>query len=384
VMFGIPTVNLQSSPNPVNFGSTTILKAIVLGSSPTIAPTGTISFFEPIIGLAPLPGTVSYATVTDPNTGNLDLQGTLAMKPTFTAGYFANYNGDTNYPPADVCCATQITVNGNDFVLSAQQSSATASAGFPAFYQLMAGLQSNTGPVSFGANACSGLPAETTCTISPDPTSSTGFVNLRISTTGPHGVPSAKASGYRSQLFWAANSALPLAAILLVGYRRRGRKQLPLRLLLTLAIVLGAGCGGGAGGGGGGGGGGTLPLPPTNLAAAAASYNEIDLSWTQPAATGFTVYRSTTSGFTPSSANQIASYGPEYAPSYPDSGLTPSTTYYYVVKATNSSGASGPSNQASATTQALDPGTPTGTYNITVTGTSGSISHSVNLTLVVR
>ncbi|HKR85651.1 MAG TPA: fibronectin type III domain-containing protein, partial [Terriglobales bacterium] len=191
-----------------------------------------------------------------------------------------------------------------------------------------------------------------------------------------------KASGYRSQLFWGANSALPFAAILLIGYRRRGKKRLPLRLLLTLTVVLGVGCGGGAGGGGGGG--GTLKVAPTNLTAAVASYNEIDLTWTQPPAAGFTVYRSTTSGFTPSPANQIASYGPEYAPSYMDSGLTPSTTYYYLVKATNSSGASGLSNQASATTQALDPGTPAGTYNITVTGTTGSISHSVNLTLVVR
>jgi hypothetical protein len=64
--------------------------------------------------------------------------------------------------------------------------------------------------------------------------------------------------------------------------------------------------------------------------------------------------------------------------------LAPSTAYYYVVKATNGSGSSGPSNQASAITQALDPGTPVGTYNITVTATSGAISHNVNLTLVVQ
>jgi hypothetical protein len=111
------------------------------------------------------------------------------------------------------------------------------------------------------------------------------------------------------------------------------------------------------------------------------------LTWTQQAATGFTVYRSTTSGFTPSPSNQIASYPSGYASSYGDSPLAPSTTYYYVVKATNNSGSSGSSNQASATTQVLDPGTPPGTYNITVTGTSGSgasmITHSTTVTLVV-
>jgi hypothetical protein len=379
-----PSVTLQPSVSSVNAGSSVALIATAVGCSKTIAPTGTNSFFEPIIGLSPLPGTISYATITDPNTGNLALKGTLTIKPSFTAGYFANYNGDINYPPGSNCCATFVTVNGNDFTLSAQQSSASVLAGFTAFYQLIVGVQSNTAPVSFGANACSGLPAEATCSFGPDPISSTGYVNLQISTTGPHGIPGARGSGNRSQLFWAA-STLPFAAILLIGYRRTGMKHLP-RLFLTLIVGLSAGCGGGAGGGGSGGGGGTPPAP-TNLAAMAASYNQIDLTWTQQAATGFTVYRSTTSGFTPSPSNQIASYPSGYASSYGDSPLAPSTTYYYVVKATNNSGSSGSSNQASATTQVLDPGTPPGTYNITVTGTSGSgasmITHSTTVTLVV-
>ena len=384
VRFDVPTVNLQSTPNPVNLGSGTTLTATVLGGSPKIAPTGTVSFFEPLLGLAALPGTVTYATVTDPNTGNLDLQAKLGIKPSFTDGYFANYNGDTNYPAGNTCCATFVTVNGNDFVFSAQQSSASTSPGISAFYQLIVGMQSNTGPVSFGVNACSGLPAEATCSFSPDPNSNTGFVNLQISTTGPHGVPGAKASSYRSQLFWAG-SILPFAAILLIGYRRGRTKRSLLRLLPTFLLPLGIACGGGGGGGGGGSGGGTPPSAPTNLTATAASYNQIDLNWTQSTqGTGFTVFRSTTSGFTPSPSNQIANYPSGYAPSYPDSPLAPSTAYYYVVKATNGSGSSGPSNQASATTQALDPGTPVGTYNITVTATSGSISHSVNLTLIVK
>src|SRR4029077_10973896 len=38
--------------------------------------------------------------------------------------------------------------------------------------------------------------------------------------------------------------------------------------------------------------------------------------------------------------------------SFSNTGLTASTTYFYLVEATNSAGTSGPSNQASATTQA--------------------------------
>ena len=382
----VPAVTIQPSLSSVNVGSTVALIATVVGCSKTIAPTGTITFFEPILGLAPLPGTVSYTTITDPGTGNLALQGMLTTKPGFTAGYFANYNGDINYPAGSTCCAALVTVNGNDFTLSAQPSSVTVQAGFSALYQLVVGLQSNTGSVSFGANACSGLPPEASCNFVPDPTSNTTIANLQISTTGPHSIPNARPSNYRSQLFWVGTT-LPFAAILLIGYRRSGRGGLCQRLLLTIFILLGAGCGGGGvsgGGGGGGGGGGTPPAAPTNLTATSASYSEIDLNWAQATTAGFKVYRSTTSGFTPSASNQIASYGPGYTPSYQDPALSPSTTYYYEVKATNSSGVSGPSNQASATTQGLDPGTLAGTYNITVTATNGSISHSVNLTLVVH
>jgi hypothetical protein len=78
------------------------------------------------------------------------------------------------------------------------------------------------------------------------------------------------------------------------------------------------------------------------------------------------VYRSTTSGFTPSSTNEVA-IGVT-STSYSDSGLQPSTTYYYVVKAVDSAGTSAASAHASATTAAASSGSGTGchvTYAIT-------------------
>jgi hypothetical protein len=93
------------------------------------------------------------------------------------------------------------------------------------------------------------------------------------------------------------------------------------------------------------------PQPPTNLAAIAASSSSINLTWTASPTSGVTysVFRSTSSGFIPSSANQIASA--VAGTSFSDAGLTCATAYFYLVEAVNGSGASAPSNQASATTQ---------------------------------
>jgi mannan endo-1,4-beta-mannosidase len=64
----------------------------------------------------------------------------------------------------------------------------------------------------------------------------------------------------------------------------------------------------------------------------------------------YNVFRSTSSGFTPSPGNQIASG--LNSTSLSDAGLASSTTYFYKVEAADAAGASAPSNQAAATTGA--------------------------------
>jgi endoglucanase len=110
-------------------------------------------------------------------------------------------------------------------------------------------------------------------------------------------------------------------------------------------------------GGGGGGNGGTCsvaPSAPSGLAALAVSSSQINLTWTAVAPPSgcsitYNVSRSTTSGFTPSPSNQVASG--LSAPSFTITGLAAATTYYYKVEALDASGASPASTQASATTQ---------------------------------
>jgi endoglucanase Acf2 len=92
------------------------------------------------------------------------------------------------------------------------------------------------------------------------------------------------------------------------------------------------------------------PAAPTGVSATAKSSSEIDLAWVLVPNVTYTVYRSTTSGFTPSPATQVAAG--LTAAAYADTGLAASTTYYYVVEAVNAGGSSGPSAQASATTSA--------------------------------
>jgi fibronectin type 3 domain-containing protein len=101
----------------------------------------------------------------------------------------------------------------------------------------------------------------------------------------------------------------------------------------------------------------TLPLPPaapTGLAASAGNA-QVVLTWSASAgATSYKVFRSTTSG---SYGSPIAT-GVAESP-FTDSGLSNGTTYFYVVRASNSGGDSGNSNEVSATPIA-PPAAPTG------------------------
>ena len=91
----------------------------------------------------------------------------------------------------------------------------------------------------------------------------------------------------------------------------------------------------------------TMPAPPTGLVASASSASQISLSWNASGgATSYKVQRS------PDGSTGWSQVGASSTTSFTDSGLSPSTTYFYRVLASNSVGDSAPSNVASATTPA--------------------------------
>jgi hypothetical protein len=98
-----------------------------------------------------------------------------------------------------------------------------------------------------------------------------------------------------------------------------------------------------------------VPAAPSLLNAKAMSSSRIDLTWTDNSGveSNMVVERSTSSSF----ASPVVATLPADTTSYSDTGLSPSTTYYYRVKATNATGPSGYSNTSSDTTQAPPPAT---------------------------
>ncbi len=121
-----------------------------------------------------------------------------------------------------------------------------------------------------------------------------------------------------------------------------------------------------------------VPPPPANLAADAESSTQITISWTDNSDNeeGFKIERSPdgTTGWT-----EIATVGPGIT-NFQNINLTPSTIYYYRVRAFNPGGNSGYSNTANATTKIniQIPAAPTDLYADAVSGSEIYLSWTDN------
>ncbi|MDB6029348.1 MAG: hypothetical protein JWM68_5571 [Verrucomicrobiales bacterium] len=119
-----------------------------------------------------------------------------------------------------------------------------------------------------------------------------------------------------------------------------------------------------------------LPLAPSGLSATAISSGQVDLSWADNSSneTGFIVRRSLTSG---GPYTDIVTRGANVT-TYSDTSVGSVTTYYYVVRATNSAGLSANSAQVSVTTPSGAPVAPSGLVATAWTSTSIRLSWTDN------
>jgi hypothetical protein len=251
VKFPSPGMLLASSSYSVVPGSSITLTTTVGGFSKSIAPTGTISISG---SEGQIPGTISYTTVTDRNSGYLDLQGSIAFTPTFTDYYSTQYSGDSNFPNNQTF-SSRVDVTGSDFTLwFPPQTTMTVVVGsYGQLNNLLVGMQTDTAPVTFSVTPCTGLPAESMCSVGPS-VSYTSTIQVNVTTTAPHQVASNRAADGGTPGIWAMFLGLGIASILVIGGPRH--RSTLLAIALCAFLVGGFGCGGGGNNSGGGGGGG--------------------------------------------------------------------------------------------------------------------------------
>jgi hypothetical protein len=121
------------------------------------------------------------------------------------------------------------------------------------------------------------------------------------------------------------------------------------------------------------------PTAPANLTATTGNVGSVDLSWTaatdDTAVTQYNIYRSTTSGFTPSASTLI---GTSTTTSYTDN--VAAGTYYYLVIAQDTAGLEGPPSNQAAGISTADTIPPTVTITNPTSGAAvaGAVTVSAN------
>jgi hypothetical protein len=124
----------------------------------------------------------------------------------------------------------------------------------------------------------------------------------------------------------------------------------------------------------------TIPNAPSNLTATAASSSQVNLAWQDNSTneTNFEIWR-----YQASTGWVVLPQVGENVVSYTDTGLSPSTSYYYMVRAINTAGASVFSNMAGATTlsgSTADTTPPIDSISSPTSGTTYTTAQTVTIT----
>jgi hypothetical protein len=360
-----PAMSLTPANQIVPAGNTATLTTLVDTTNKTVYPTGNVMLWNNSTGA--LAAGPTACTNAQDSSGNYACLVTFTVTPTASMTVYARYSGDSNYPYQISPTATiaipdfSIAPGSNQFTITAGQSvnvpiNITALSGF------------NGTVTNFACPA--GLPAETTCSFNPAQVTGSGTTTLTVSTT-PLGQVRSRAYAANRSIWWAATGGVLLVGICLIGapISRRQRSSLLAVVVVAFFMTL-PGCGGG-------GGSSNNPVPsitslsPTSVAAGSAAQT-LTLN-----GSGFM----SASTVTLNGAAHASSFVSASQLSVPLSTNDLATIGAFPVVVTNPAPGGGSSSSVNFS---VVTGTPTGTFNIMVTASSGSLTHNATFALVVQ
>jgi len=358
-------LSISASATNVPVGTPVVLTALVDTTVNNLSPTGTFTFYGPN---GVISGNPTVTQVTD-SSGYSALQATLTVIVNTASNYNYQYSGDSNYFGG---YGGSVLVGVPDFSIFPISNGVTVTAGQT--QQLgfnVNALYGFTGTV--GNFTCSGLPAEATCSFNPTQVANGGTTMLTI-TTAAIGQARQRVSSEPPKRLWLVETGI-LIGVCLMGISTR-RREAGIVLLICVLVLLPS-CGGGSGGGGGG---GTTPNPtpsitslsPSQIVAGSTTVPTVLVNGSGFIATSAVTYGGSQHPFTTNNGNQI---GLEL------SANDVATLGKFPVVVTNPTPGGGASNSMDFN---VTTGTPIGFFPITVTATSGSVSHTATFYLTVQ
>jgi hypothetical protein len=350
------------------------------------APTGTVTFTcssgpsgcnGASLGSGSVTGTAGSGNVQNGSftaaTATASMTTTAGALPIGSDTITAVYNGDSNYAASPVSPGVVVTVQGPDFSLTGGTVTMTQGTSQPVTITVNA-LNGFTGTVGNFTCTVASLPAETSCgPANPSTVTGSGTTTITVTTTAL-GQMRRRAANESRGIGWMASAVLPLLGVCLIGIPAWGRRRRALPVLMMVALlVLMPSCGGG----GGGGGQQNNPVPsitslsPTQQAAGSQSQT-LTINGANFMSSSTVTYNNVAHTATYVSASQLT---------IPLTASDMQTQGNYPVVVTNPTPGGGASNSVKFDVVS---GTPVGTFNVTVTATSGSTQHSTTFTLTVQ
>jgi hypothetical protein len=372
-------MSVTDSAANVIYGQSVTVTASLSTPGKTPAITGGFSFFPPDEG--PMPSVTPTLSV-DAN-GNQTLTASATITPHYNGGVQVMYSGDANYAQSDSGAALNLIVpdfsinpNSSSLTLTAGQqatstftlaplSTMSSSVGLTCFTQILLGVSCAVSPVS--VNLANSVAVNSTLTLTALGPSSPAKATKIISSAPPAPI-------YFGS-WWILGGGLGIVAVSLFIFPARPRgHRFPAALGACSVIVVALGCGGGSGSTGGGG--GTVTQAPTSIAITM-PINKVPqggsvtatatVSSSKPL-TGTILFSDSNVGITVPIANGSA-----------QAQLTLYSVGIDQIKATYSGDAL---NQPSTSPSVIAVGT--GQSSVSVTGTTGPLSHSVNVNVTIQ